>query len=104
MRVPLNKSITIGELVENTRAYMGDKLFSSYSGFHNNCQDFVIAILTSNKLINPQLKQFVKQPIDELVKKLPKISEKIVDAITDTGAVADVITRGGLGKKKKRKH
>ena len=43
--VPVLRNITIEELIQNTKGFMGDKKFNTYDAFLNNCQDFVQAIL-----------------------------------------------------------
>ena len=66
---------------------MGDS-FVRYSANQNNCQDFVLAVLESNGLMTPQLFDFVKQDTEAIFKNKP-IIRKVVNTVTDLGAVVD---------------
>ena len=96
--------LTISEMIEKTKQFMGDEKFSNYSAKNNNCQDFVLAVLESNRMLNPDLKAFIKQDADKIFEKLPAVSEKIANFATDVGAVADKIVQGGKFEIKKVKH
>jgi hypothetical protein len=84
--VPLNKSISLFQLVENTKTKMGDNFFI-YDAFKNNCQDFIINVLDANGLLNENLREFIKQPMEDLVKELPSNLPKVARAITNVGAI-----------------
>ena len=58
--VKVNKSLTLNTVMANTKKKMGRK-FLPYSAYNNNCQDFLMAILKSNKLGNQTVYKFVKQ-------------------------------------------
>ncbi len=66
------QGITIQSLLDKTKVYMGDTKFSSYSAFQNNCQDFVIGVLSANKLMNSDIQAFVKQDASAVLKGLPE--------------------------------
>ena len=54
IKVPNTPSgLTVQQLVDNTAQYMGNN-FIPYAAGHNNCQDFQMAILTSNNMITPE--------------------------------------------------
>lgn len=88
------EGITIQSLIDKTKSYMGDENFSNYDAQKNNCQDFILAVLGSNGLLNAKLRKFIKQDAESVFKKLPEVSEKIAKVFTDTGAVVDKIIEG----------
>lgn len=90
------QSLTVNEILFKTQQKQGDKFFL-YSAFSNNCQDFIIDLLSSNKLITPELSAFVKQPMEEVLKELPSFTEKIAQVATDLGALSDVVVKGRGG-------
>jgi len=99
-RVPMAGSTTIDTLLANTKLIMGANFFP-YDPFKNNCQDFIWSLLTANGYATPELKAVVKQPMEDLVSKLPGFTGKIAKAVTDVGAIANVAlegqgTRGGM--------
>ena len=91
-RVAVNKSLTLNTMMANTKKYMGKK-FLPYSGFNNNCQDFLMAIMKSNGLGNSDTYKFVKQHTTSIFKGNPTF-RKVTDFITDLGAKFDIIKQG----------
>lgn len=77
---------TIGQLVENTRRAMGDQNFTYYNPATNNCQDFILAVLSANRLLTPELQKFIKQDAVAIFSKTPRWTAKIASAITNLGA------------------
>lgn len=100
--IPISKHVTINELISATKDYMGNDKFTSYNAKSNNCQDFVVAVLKSNGLLNARLSKFIKQDSKTIFENLPKVVEPVVNALTDTGAVVDRLVEGE-GKNKKTK-
>jgi hypothetical protein len=78
------------DLMENTRKKMGDKAFFTYTPFGNNCQNFLLNVLSANGLLTPQLRTFIDQPIDQLVKELPSYVAPVAKGLTDIGAIGDL--------------
>jgi hypothetical protein len=93
--VPISQGHTINSILGNAKQIMGEN-FYYYSAFHNNCQDFVSALLRGSGLMTPSLEAFVKQPVDELVKGIP-ITDRIARGITDLGGVFNVALEGKGG-------
>jgi hypothetical protein len=91
--------LTINTLMNNTRKRMGSSFFN-YSAKSNNCQDFILNILKSNKIGDDTNFEFIKQNTDFLFKNLP-VLQRIANATTDLGAKVDVLTQGA-GKPKKK--
>ena len=97
MPVDMKGAITVNQLLEGARSIQGDNLHR-YDPFHNNCQDFVKAMLQSNGLLTPEMNAFIKQDIRQAISELPSWTGKIARGITDLGAIANVGLegRGGL--------
>lgn len=93
--VPMAEGHTMLSLLNNAKQIMGEK-FYYYSAFHNNCQDFVSALLNGSGLMSSSLEAFVKQPIDQLVQSIP-ITDRIARGITDLGGVFNVGLEGKGG-------
>jgi len=93
--VPLNgKEITVFDLINNTLLQMGKNKFLDYDAVTNNCQVFIMNVLDANGLLNDGNQSWVKQDTEVLFKgnkTLAKISKKL----TDIGASANVLMRGG---------
>jgi len=91
--VQFNKDITINELVDLTKKRMGDAKFTGYHPLKNNCQDFVLNALDSiNATYN---KEFVKQDVAELAKKIPTWKQKISEFVVGLARGVKKITGQG---------
>lgn len=72
LSIPSPNNLTISELLENTRKYMGDHKFVNYQAFQNNCQDFIISVLTANNIpISQEMRDFIKQDVSHLSQNRP---------------------------------
>jgi hypothetical protein len=89
-RVPAG--LTVQQLVDNTAKYLGD-FFIPYDASKANCQDFQMGILTSNNMLTPQLKEFVKQDTTDIFKS--PWFRKLANTVTDIAGRANVIMQGG---------
>ena len=97
----LPSGLNLDLIIDRTRNYMGDDKFFGYSAANNNCQDFIIAILTSNKIGNAANKTWVKQNTEKLFKgKKMKGLKKFSHGVTEFGqkleSVGDAIMGGAL--------
>jgi hypothetical protein len=92
--VDVNKDITINELLEKTRKRMGDSNFTSYSARRNNCQDFVMNVLSANGLNSPEYSQFIKQDLQQVFENLPSYSEQIADFVTGAQRLSERFVSG----------
>jgi len=88
------KKITINDLLEKTRKRMGDANFTNYSSKNNNCQDFILNILSANGLSTSETTKFVKQDLQKVFNNLPSYAEMIADAVTEAGRVVERIQEG----------
>jgi len=97
MPVEMKGAITVNQLLQGAKQIQGDT-FHRYDAFHNNCQDFVGAMLQSNGLLTPDVAEFIKQDIRQAISELPSWTGKIARGLTDAGALANVALegRGGL--------
>lgn len=87
--VKVKRPVTLREMVEKTKTHMGDK-FYPYDPFHNNCQDFVDAVLTANSdVLNYDTgdKEFVKQSMGTMIRNLPDYLPKFARTITSLGGL-----------------
>jgi hypothetical protein len=98
----MKKPITINELIDKTRDYMGSDNFSNYSTSQHNCQEFVTSVLVANHLDTPKLLQFVKQDVKSIFEKLPGYAEQVANISTDIGAIINR-AREGEGTKRRQK-
>ena len=97
----LPSGLNLDLIIDRTRNYMGDDKFFGYSAANNNCQDFIIAVLTSNKIGNAANKTWVKQNTEKLFKgKKMKGLKKFSHGVTEFGqkleSVGDAIMGGAL--------
>lgn len=104
MRVPLEGSPTMRALLDKAQQRMGTKNFFDYDAFTNNCQDWVIAVLTAAGLTTPQLTQFVKQPLDKVVESLPAYTPLVAKAATTAAAVVGTAVGGSKNKSDSQKY
>lgn len=99
MDVPIgNKSITINDLLENTRKRMGDTAFSTYCALNkgdcSNCQGYLKNMLDANGLSTPATTQFVLQDLDQVIKNLPSYTNAVSNFLTGAKAVVNRIIKG----------
>ena len=83
--------ISINILLQNTRDKMGNS-FLSYSARDNNCQNFVLSLLESNRLSNERNILFTKQSTSALFSTELR---KLTNTITDIAQKVDIIREGG---------
>jgi len=94
--------LTVNELLNNTKMYMGGKYFL-YQAFNNNCQDFVMSILLSNNInLSSKDREFIKQDVKGSLKNSTFL-RKNSNRLTDLARVADVALLGaGIRKYRKK--
>lgn len=93
-------NITLDAFLEKARKSMGDHRFFQYNAFENNCQDFLVGILSANGILDSGTRAFIKQDAEALLKQMPGYISKIAQGATDAaGKITQVLT--GQGKRKK---
>lgn len=90
MKANVPPNLTIETMLNNTKAKMGDTNFFTYDAFQNNCQIFLMNVLSANGMLTETLQKFILQPVDELVKKLPGYVAPVARALTDVAAIGDL--------------
>jgi hypothetical protein len=83
---------TIMDLLNRTQRKMGNRDYFTYSAFHNNCQTFVMSILSANDVLTPEIRDFVYQPVDELLKRLPGYTEPVATAVANLVGIKRDVT------------
>ena len=87
-KINSDKVIPLLTAVENTYKKMGSNFFS-YDAFTNNCQNYIMNFLSANGLLTSDAKNFIYQPVDDMVKKLPSYVKKFASGVTKIGSVVD---------------
>jgi hypothetical protein len=100
INVPINKKITFGELIKNTVEKIGESLYL-YDHVNNNCQIFLMNILTANGLITPEIRNFIMQDVEKLLSTSPQYVNMIARFATEAGAKVDRLIEGE-GRKRKQ--
>ena len=70
---------------------MGDK-FLPYQSANNNCQIFIMGVLSGNGLNNSERTSFVKQDTKSIFKNNP-VLRKFANTLTDIGGYANAIVQ-----------
>ena len=86
------RNISFNELLEGARRVLGPKYFT-YDAKNNNCQDFIMAILTGSGLGTSENFKFIKQDTRGMFKGLKK-TRNIVKGVTRLGGIVDRLIHG----------
>jgi hypothetical protein len=95
--IDVSKDITFADLLNGGRKVQGDKFFK-YNATHNNCQDFILALLRGSSIATSEATAFIKQDVKSLFKNLPK-TKKFINSVTSLGGAVDIIKKKVTGKK-----
>jgi hypothetical protein len=87
--------ITLNKFIENAYAKM-DKDFFPFDAFHNNCQGFIYGVLSANVKLTKSAKEFILQPLDGLLEKLPKHTSPLTKILTEFGAAIDIAMHSNI--------
>lgn len=91
--LPMDFSKTIQEVIDTTKKEMGPYRFSHYDVVTENCQKFVEAVLSSNGLLTPPLKQFVSQDVSSVIASYPG-TDKVIGKFTEWSARLNRLVQG----------
>jgi len=94
MNVPVKGTVSLSQLLHNTRQNMGDANYFLYDAFNNNCQVFILSILKYNHLLTPDIEKFIDQSAYKLLEKNPSYTQGLAQTVTSLGALADVAKFG----------
>jgi hypothetical protein len=84
--------LSFSSLLEGAKRVLGPKYFT-YDAKNNNCQDYIMAILTGSGLGTPENFKFIKQDTRGMFKGLKK-TRTIVKGITRLGGIVDRLIHG----------
>ena len=66
MEFPVDKRLTIYEMMDRTKKSMGVDKMRGYDAKSNNCQDFIIAMMRAGGVYTQERADFIKQETDKL--------------------------------------
>lgn len=90
--------LTMNKILSQTEQRVGHNTFWMYDSFKNNCQHFILNILTTlGYNAQPGVTEFLLQPTEELLKEQPDSTQTIANFLTNLGAITGV----GTGKPKR---
>ena len=93
LEIPVSKDITIGEMIQKTKELMGKEAYTSYS-VRNNCQQFLLNVLSANGLLTPDARKFIEQDVEKILQDLPSYSETVANFFTKAQAIKDRLQEG----------
>lgn len=96
MTVPLKGPLTISELIRKPGG--GKDFWLEYNPITNNCQKWVTRVLSANGLLTSDLRTFINQDTEALLKEMPNYNPSLVKDVVDTGSLVNRIlqlTTGG---------
>jgi hypothetical protein len=89
MPVSPGGTFTLNQMLDKTKASMGDEKFFTYDPLSNNCQNFIMGILRANGLLTSAIESFVYQNIKQIVDDLPDYMKPLAKGLTDVARVVD---------------
>lgn len=99
--VPLKGDRTIDDLIRDGSKADPKKFWSEYNALSTNCQAWVTMTLRGNSLLTDDLREFINQDMQALVKELPAHTESVAKDFTDLGSIINRVlqltTGGRLG-------
>jgi len=87
---------TINEMLDKTKAHMGNDAFFGYNANGNNCQNFLFKFLMTSGKATPQIREFILQDVKSLFDDNLEYFSKMV---TDLGSKVSTIQYGGKVRK-----
>jgi hypothetical protein len=93
LEIPVNKDITIGEMIQKTKERMGKEAYTSYS-VRNNCQQFLLNVLSANGLLTSEARKFIEQDVEKILQDLPAYSEVVANFFTKAQSIVNRLQEG----------
>lgn len=90
--INVRNGLSFTELLNNTRKIMGRDFFN-YHPTNNNCQDFIVSLLSGSGILSNDAKDFIKQNVTSIFTKYPR-TRKLMATLTKIGTAADVVSKG----------
>ena len=100
LAVPINKKITFGELIDNAVKTVGPSIYL-YDHINNNCQIFLRNILQANRLLTPEINNFIMQDVEKILQSSPEYVNVIARFATEAKSKLNRLIEGE-GRKRKR--
>ena len=91
--VPVPCCITFRQMMDKAQQLQGARFFR-YDAFTNNCQMFIMSILDANDLTTSEVKAFVLQDVDSLLRKVPTYVSPFARALTNVAGLFNVALKG----------
>lgn len=91
--IPVKGSISVKDFLNRALEKYGKEAFFIYSSDKNNCQMFLLHLLSASGMGNEESKKFIHQDAEQFYKNTGLLS-KIAKGVTDVAHVADVIQNG----------
>lgn len=89
LRVQVPPNTTLELIMDGMARIMGNQRLFKYDAFTSNCQDFIMAMLTSIGQNTPENTAWVKQPMEMLISKMPKYTHYVANTVTNLGNKVD---------------
>ncbi len=112
MDVPVNKTITLTDMIDKTIKLMGNERFFDYDGLGvdgkaNNCQNFVLGLLSSVGLLTNKEYKFIHQDVSKLTQDFNNSNysyvPKAMQKVTRIGSTLSRLLAKGKSKSKESK-
>ena len=91
--IPITMSISLNEMLENTRKIQGTKMFL-YDAFTRNCQMFIRDLLKNSGLLTTRLEEFIMQDAAKIAEGMPWYFSSVAKGLTNLGAQFNRIIYG----------
>jgi len=98
MVINIIPDITFAELCNNTQKYMGINNFFRYSSRDQNCQDFIMSVLTANNSNNAEYSAFIKQDTKVL---FDTYLRKLANTATDLAGRVAIVNGSNIVKRRR---
>ena len=80
MPVMVSSGLTLNTMLNNAMKSMGEHSYFSYNAINNNCQNYLLALITYSNMTTPTLTTFIKQDVKGL---LGRTAQTSVNALTN---------------------
>ena len=97
LTAPDPQNTTINQFIERCLHLMGPEKFFSYSSYNNNCQYFILNLLSSNGILTNDLDTFIKQNTESIFANNPTL-RKLTNNVTDLDGRFHEIIGGDVEK------
>ena len=80
MPVRVTSGLTLNTMLNNAMQSMGENKYFTYNAINNNCQNYLLALITSSNMATGEATTFIKQDVKGL---LGRTAKKGVNALTN---------------------